>query len=82
MLIDVSLRGPDKDGGNVALDFSVVTPAAMTYCAKSATIPLHAAELRERAKIQIYAEAYMLVVVAFFVCDAAAASAAALFVWS
>ena len=58
MLIDVSLRGPDKDGGNVALDFSVVTPAAMTYCAKSATIPLHAAELRERAKIQKYAEAY------------------------
>ena len=48
MLIDVSLRGPDKDGGNVALDFSVVTPAAMTYCGKSATSPLHAAEQRER----------------------------------
>jgi hypothetical protein len=58
MLIDVSLRGPDKDGGNVALDFSVVTPAAMTYCGKSATSPLHAAEQRERAKIQKYAEAY------------------------
>ena len=57
-LIDVSLRGPDKDGGNVALDFSVVTPAAMTYCGKSATFPLHAAERRERAKIQKYAEAY------------------------
>ena len=53
MLIDVSLRGPDKDGGNVALDFSVVTPAAMTYCGKSATSSLHAAEQRFK-----YAEAY------------------------
>ena len=30
----------------------------MTYCGKSATSPLHAAERRERAKIQKYAEAY------------------------
>ena len=58
MLIDVSLRGPDKDGGNVALDFSVVKPLALTYCGKSATSKLHAAEQRERAKIPKYAEAY------------------------
>ena len=30
----------------------------MTYCGKSATAPLHAAEQRERVKIQKYAEAY------------------------
>ena len=59
MLIDVSLQGPNKDGSNVALDFSMVTSATMTYCCKkSATIPLHAAELREKAKLQKYADAY------------------------
>jgi uncharacterized membrane protein YgcG len=58
MLIDVSLREPNKDGGNVALDFSMVTSAATTYCGKSATIPLHAAEHREKAKLQKYADAY------------------------
>ncbi len=37
----------------------MVTPAAMTYyCGKSATVPLHAAELREKLKIQKYAKAY------------------------
>ncbi len=52
MLIDVSLQGPNKDGGDVALDFSMVTSAAMTYCCKAATIPLYAVELREKAKLQ------------------------------
>jgi hypothetical protein len=51
MLIDVSLREQNRDGGNVALDFSMVTSAAITYCGKSATIPLHAAEHREKAKL-------------------------------
>ena len=58
MLIDVSLREQNRDGGNVALDFSMVTSAAITYCGKSATIPLHAAEHREKAKLQKYADAY------------------------
>jgi hypothetical protein len=58
MLIDVSLQSPNNDGGNVALVFSMVTSAAMTYCCKSATIPLHAAELRDKAKLQKYADAY------------------------
>jgi hypothetical protein len=58
MLIDVSLWGPDKDGGNAALDMSVVTPVAMTYCRKSATVPLRGAEQRDRVKFQKYAEAY------------------------
>ncbi len=42
----------------MALDFSMVTSAAMTYCGKSAIIPLHAPELREKAKLQKYADAY------------------------
>ncbi len=58
MLIDVSLQKPNKDGGNMALDFSMVTSAAMTYCGKSATILLHAAEHREKAKQQKYADTY------------------------
>jgi len=58
MLIDVSLREHNRDGGNVALDFSMVTSASMTYCARSATIPRHAAEQREKAKLQKYADAY------------------------
>jgi len=58
MLIDVSLREATKDGDNVALDFSMVTSAAMSYCGKSSTTPLHAAGLREKAKIQKYADAY------------------------
>ena len=60
MLIDVSLREPTagKDGGNVALDFSMVTSAAMTYCGNSAALPLHAAGEREKAKMLKYADAY------------------------
>ena len=58
MLIDVSLREPGKDGGNVALDFSMVTSAAATYCGKSAKVSLHAAALREKAKMLKYADAY------------------------
>jgi len=43
MLINVYLQGPNKDpGGNVALDFSMVTSSvAMTYCGKSVTIKSH-----------------------------------------
>ncbi len=37
ILIDDFLREPNKDGSNAALDFSMVTSAAMTYCRKSAT---------------------------------------------
>ena len=58
MLIDVSLRETGKDGGNVALDFSMVTSAAATYCGKSAKASLHAASLREKAKMLKYADAY------------------------
>ncbi len=42
----------------MGIDFSMVTSAAMTYCCKSATIPLYAAELREKAKLQKYADGY------------------------
>ena len=55
MLIDVSFREPGKDGGNVALNFSMVTA---TYCGKSAKVSLHAAALREKAKMLKYADAY------------------------
>ena len=54
MLIDVSLR----DGQTVAIDFSVVSPAAESYCKQSAKEPLHAAALREATKIFKYARAY------------------------
>ncbi len=42
----------------MALDFSMLAFAVMTRCGKSATIPLHAAEHREKAKFHIYADAY------------------------
>ena len=42
----------------MALDFIVVTPAAMTYCEKFVTVSLHAAGLKEKEKIQKYADAY------------------------
>ena len=58
MLIDVSLKELGRDGQSVAIDFSVVTPAAETYCEKSAKVPLHAAGLRETTKIAKYARAY------------------------
>ena len=57
MLIDVSLREQGKDGGNVALDFSMVKSAAMTYCGNLAAVPLHAAGERKKAKMLKYADA-------------------------
>ena len=47
MLIDVSLRELGRDGKSVAIDFSIVTPAAESYCKEAAKTPLHAAGFRE-----------------------------------
>ena len=58
MLIDVSLRQPGRDGKSVAIDFSIVTPAAESYCKEAAKTPLHAAGLRETMKVNKYSQSY------------------------
>ena len=58
MLIDVSLREPGRDGKSVAIDFSIVTPAAESYCKEAANTPLHAAGLREVLKVNKYSQSY------------------------
>ena len=58
MLIDVSLRQPGRDGKSVAIDFSIVTPAAESYCKEAAKKPLHAAGLREIMKVTKYSQSY------------------------
>jgi len=58
MLIDVSLRQPGRDGKSVAIDFSIVTPAAESYCKEAARKPLHAAGLRETMKVNKYSQPY------------------------
>ena len=47
MLIDGSLRQAGRGGKCGVIDFSIVTPAAESYCAQSAKIPLHATKIRE-----------------------------------
>ena len=51
MLVDVSLRQPERDGKCGVIDFSIVTPAAESYCTEAARTPLYAANLREDAKL-------------------------------
>ena len=58
MPVDVSLRQPERDGKCGVIDFSIVTPAAESYCAGAAKTPLYAANLREEAKILKYFQAY------------------------
>jgi hypothetical protein len=58
MLIDVSLRQAGRDGKCGVIDFSIVTPAAESYCAQAAKVPLHAAKLREETKTLKYFQAY------------------------
>ena len=58
MLIDVSLRQAGRDGKCGVIDFSIVTPAAESYCAQAAKIPLHAAKTREETKNLKYFQAY------------------------
>ena len=58
MLIDVSLRGEGRDGKCGVIDFSMVTPAAESYCEQAARVPLHAARLREENKVSKYLQAY------------------------
>ena len=58
MLVDVSLRQPGRDGKCGVIDFSIVTPAAESYCAEAAKTPLYAANLREAAKLLKYFQAY------------------------
>ena len=58
MLIDVSLRGEGRDGKCGVIDFSIVTPAAESYCEQATRVPLHAARLREENKVSKYLQAY------------------------
>ena len=58
MLVDVSLRQAGRDGKCGVLDFSIVTPAAESYCAEASKKPLHTAKLREEAKTLKYLQAY------------------------
>ena len=58
MLVDVSLRQPGRDGKCGVIDFSIITPAAESYCAEAAKKPLYASKLREDAKVTKYFQAY------------------------
>jgi hypothetical protein len=58
MLVDVSLRQAGRDGKCGVIDFSIITPAAESYCARAAKEPLHAAKIREDAKLLKYFQAY------------------------
>ena len=40
MLVDVSLRQPGRDGKCGVIDFSIITPAAESYCAEAAKKPI------------------------------------------
>ncbi len=42
----------------IIIDFSIVTPAAKSYCAQYAKIPLRAAKIREETKNLKYFQAY------------------------
>ena len=57
-LVDVSLRQAERDGKCGVLDFSIIAPAAESYCAGAAKQPLPAAGIREDAKILKYLQAY------------------------
>ena len=53
MLVDVSHRQSEsnaREGKCRVIDFSIVTPAAESYCAEAAKTPLYAANLKEEAK--------------------------------
>ena len=51
MLVDVSLRQAERDGKCGVLDFSIITPAAESYCIGAAKQPLHAAKIREDPQV-------------------------------
>ena len=58
LLVDVSLQDKEKDGECCVIDFSIVTPAAESYCEEASTTPLYTAKLKEREKINKYASEY------------------------
>ena len=58
MLVDVSLCQPGRDGKCGVMYFSIVTPAAESYCFEAAKTPLYAANLREESKLLKYFQAY------------------------
>jgi len=58
LLVDVSLQDKGKDGECCVIDFSIVTPAAETYCQEASTTPLYTAKLKETEKIRKYAGEY------------------------
>ena len=54
----MSLQDKGKDGECCVIDFSIVTPAAETYCQEASTTPLYTAKLKETEKIRKYAGEY------------------------
>ena len=58
MLVDVSFRQPGRDGKCGVIDFSIITPAAESYCAEAEKKPLYASKMREDAKVIKYFQAY------------------------
>ena len=48
----------ERDGKYGVIDFSIITPAAESYCAAVAKQPFHAAKIREESKILKYFQAY------------------------
>ena len=58
LLVDVSLQDKGKDGGCCVIDFSIVTPAAESYCEQASITPLHTAKLKETEKNLKYASEY------------------------
>ena len=58
LLVDVSLQDKGKDGGCCVIDFSIVTPAAESYCEQASITPLHTAKLKETEKKLKYASEY------------------------
>ena len=57
-LKDVSLCQAERDGQCGVIDFSIITPAAESYCARAAKEPLYAAKIREDEKITKYFQVY------------------------
>ena len=57
MLIDVSLCQPGRDGKCGVIYFSIITPAAKSYCAEAAKKPQYASKMREDAKVIKYFQA-------------------------
>ncbi len=58
MLISVSLRQSGRDEQSMAVNFSIMAPAAESYCKETARKPVHAARLREAMKVNKYSQSH------------------------